>query len=136
MPEERDVQIMIGESNIITITVNEEPLATCSSVDGDCNNNNEASASVSASGGTAPYTYLWSTGATTMSISNLTAGSYSVTVTDANGCTDDCSVTVTVEPCCNVTDGGEIAADQENCGAFDPAAFTSVVLIRQVDLET
>ena len=79
----------VGESNVICVTVNPEPVATCSSTNGDCNNGNSASASVSASGGTAPYTYLWSTGATTMSISNLTAGSYSVTVTDANGCTDD-----------------------------------------------
>jgi hypothetical protein len=38
-------------------------------------------------GGTAPYTYLWSTSATTQSISGLTAGSYNVAVTDAVGCT-------------------------------------------------
>ena len=30
------------------------------------------------------------------------------------------------EPCCNVTDGGEIEGAQENCGPFDPAAITSV----------
>ena len=44
-------------------------------------------ASVAVSGGVTPYSYLWSTSATTASISNLTAGTYSVTVTDANGCT-------------------------------------------------
>lgn len=38
-------------------------------------------------GGGAPYTYLWSTGATSAGISNLTAGQYFVTVTGANGCT-------------------------------------------------
>jgi hypothetical protein len=36
--------------------------------------------------GTPPYTYLWNTGATTMKITGLTAGTYTVTVTDANGC--------------------------------------------------
>jgi hypothetical protein len=38
------------------------------------------------SGGVLPYTYLWSNGATTSSISGLTAGLYSVTVTDGQGC--------------------------------------------------
>ncbi|MGB1318279.1 MAG: hypothetical protein ACPG5W_08735, partial [Flavobacteriales bacterium] len=118
----------VGESNVICVTVNPIPVATCSSVDGDCSNNNEASASVSASGGTAPYAYVWSNGATTASIDGLTAGTYSVTVTDANGCTDDCSVTVAVTPCCNVTEPGEIAANQEECGGFDPARITSVSL--------
>ncbi|HWB62936.1 MAG TPA: T9SS type A sorting domain-containing protein [Chitinophagales bacterium] len=37
--------------------------------------------------GTAPYTYVWNTGATTASISGMGAGSYMVTVTDANNCT-------------------------------------------------
>jgi len=39
------------------------------------------------SGGTAPYIYLWSNGASTSMIQQLTAGIYTVTVTDANGCT-------------------------------------------------
>jgi hypothetical protein len=40
----------------------------------------------SVSGGTAPYTYLWSTGDTTNAITNLSVGTYTVTVTDDNGC--------------------------------------------------
>jgi uncharacterized repeat protein (TIGR03803 family) len=42
--------------------------------------------SVSPFYGATPYTYSWSTGATTSSISGQPAGSYTVTVTDANGC--------------------------------------------------
>ena len=41
---------------------------------------------VTGSGGTAPYTYLWNTGATTSLITNVTNGTYTVTTTDANGC--------------------------------------------------
>lgn len=41
----------------------------------------------SISGGTAPYIYLWSNGATTSSINNLSTGMYSLAVTDANECT-------------------------------------------------
>ncbi|MCC7223750.1 MAG: DUF11 domain-containing protein, partial [Chitinophagales bacterium] len=76
--------------------------ATCSKTDVTTNGGADGTASVSASGGTSPYTYLWNTGATTASISGLTAGTYSVTVTDANGCTDECTTTVQ-EPGCNLT---------------------------------
>lgn len=38
-------------------------------------------------GGQSPYTYLWNTGATSNAVSNLNPGTYSVTVTDASGCT-------------------------------------------------
>jgi hypothetical protein len=48
------------------------------------------------SGGTPNYTYLWNTGATTQSITAGAAGSCSVTVTDANGCTTSCSATLVV----------------------------------------
>jgi len=42
----------------------------------------------SVSGGTAPYTYVWSNASTASSITNLSAGSYSVVVTDATNCTE------------------------------------------------
>jgi len=42
-------------------------------------------------GGTPPYTYLWSNGSNTPTISNLTPGLYCVTITDATGCiASDC----------------------------------------------
>ncbi len=51
-----------------------------------CVQNNGAAISFG-SGGIPPYTYLWNNSATTQSITGLLAGYYSVTVTDANGCT-------------------------------------------------
>lgn len=48
----------------------------------------------STTGGTGPYTYSWSTGHTSASISNLRAGDYTVTATDANGCPTSKTFTV------------------------------------------
>lgn len=59
-----------------------------------CNGGNNGSASVSVTGGTMPYAYLWSNGGTAFVNNNLTVGTYSVTVTDANGCTGTASVTI------------------------------------------
>ena len=60
-----------------------------SSVDSvDCNGSTLGSAaSIQVSGGTPGYTYLWSNNNTTNQISNVLAGTYTVTITDVNGCT-------------------------------------------------
>ena len=55
---------------------------------------NGAATSV-ASGGTSPYSYAWSNGALNSSINTLAAGTYTVTATDANGCTATTSVVIT-----------------------------------------
>jgi len=60
-----------------------------------CFNGSNGTATVNANGGQQPYTYLWSNGATTQTIQNLTAGTYQVTVTTANGCVSNGSVTLT-----------------------------------------
>lgn len=59
-----------------------------------CPGVNNGTANVTVSGGTAPYEYKWSTGATTSAVSNLQPGSYTVTVTDAGGCTGTATTTV------------------------------------------
>lgn len=51
-------------------------------------------ASASGSGGAGPYTYLWSDGSTGSTAVNLVAGTYVVTVTDQNGCTNTASIIV------------------------------------------
>ena len=55
-------------------------------------------------GGTAPFTYDWSNNATTSAISNLTAGSYDVTITDANGCTFNEAYVITEPSAISITD--------------------------------
>ncbi|NLD71800.1 MAG: DUF11 domain-containing protein, partial [Chloroflexi bacterium] len=55
----------------------------------------ESTLTAMATGGTAPLTYAWSTGETTSSIVVDAPGTYTVTVTGANGCTDEDSYTVT-----------------------------------------
>jgi len=52
-------------------------------------------ATVNTLSGTMPYTYLWSNAATSISINNIAAGNYTVTVTDAAGCSVSSSVTIT-----------------------------------------
>ena len=61
--------------------------AGATKVDAKCFNGTDGSVDLSVSGGTSPYTYLWSNNATTQDLSGVAAGVYNVTVTDANGCT-------------------------------------------------
>ncbi len=71
------------------------------------------------SGGTEPYNYLWSNNDTSANISNINSGSYSLTITDANGCSFTKSTyigisslslsTSVVNPTCNGGDDGEIS---------------------------
>jgi hypothetical protein len=70
-------------------------LSTISVVNPTCVNPTGGAIGVGAIGGTGPtYTYNWSTMQTTASISQLPEGTYTVTVTDANSCTDTVSNTI------------------------------------------
>ncbi|MEW6470592.1 MAG: PKD domain-containing protein, partial [Bacteroidota bacterium] len=82
-------------STTVTVTTPNPLTASATGVNVDCFGNLTGSATVTASGGTAPYTYLWNNNGSTASISGLAAGSYSVVITDANGCTTTASVTIT-----------------------------------------
>ncbi len=62
------------------------PSATPSANNVSCNGGNNGSASVSVSGGTTPYSYSWSNSGNGSAISNLTAGTYTVTITDNTSC--------------------------------------------------
>jgi gliding motility-associated-like protein len=79
-----------GLTEIQTYTVTEPPVLNISTTttQATCNGDADGTAEVNPGGGVSPYTYLWdNAGETTQSISGLSAGTYSVTVTDANMCT-------------------------------------------------
>jgi len=81
---------------------------------------NDGSATASPSGGTPPYAFLWSNGKSEQTIAGLTAGMYTVAVTDANGCTAEQTVEV-MEVACNLA--ADLSANNPNCvGAADGAA--------------
>ena len=66
------------QPNSLTVTGTITPLR--------CHNANNAAIALAVQGGTAPYQYLWNTGATTANINNLPTGEYKVKITDAQGC--------------------------------------------------
>lgn len=98
-PGTYDLTVTDANGSVVTLEVFiDEPLlleATAGGTNNLCFGEVNGTASVLAGGGTAPYTYLWSNGATTDEIINLAAGVYTVTVTDANGCTATASYEVT-----------------------------------------
>ncbi len=81
------VTALIAEPLVIAIQTSSTPVL--------CNGQSNGHAEVTVTGGTSPYSYQWNGGLTTAFVNNLTAGAYSVIVTDANNCTSSASVVVT-----------------------------------------
>lgn len=84
--------IIVTEPTMLTDVMNQTNPTTIGGTNG--------SAIANPFGGVSPYTYLWSTGGTTQTISGLSEGVYVVTITDINGCTKVDSVML-LEPPCN-----------------------------------
>ena len=94
-------------------------IVTLSSYNISCNGSNDGSLQSSVSGGTAPYIYSWSNGATTDSIFNLNSGSYTVIVTDNSGCIDSSTFIIT-EPqvfTASLT-GNNLLCNNDNSGSI------------------
>jgi gliding motility-associated-like protein len=64
----------------------------------NCFGSGGGSVEIVAAGGTQPYSYLWSNGATTASVSDLKNQTYYITVTDLNQCTGEFSIEVVKDP--------------------------------------
>lgn len=90
-------------------------LAVSSTANSLCEDGN-GSITVVASGGTPPYNYNWSDGigAAGATVSDLNVGTYSITVTDANNCTDIVNATINLEP---APIGFVNSFDDSDCGA-------------------
>ncbi|MBP8085986.1 MAG: T9SS type A sorting domain-containing protein [Saprospiraceae bacterium] len=93
--------VTVTDNNGITATaqvvITEPPLLEFETPlinDVSCNGESDGSIEADVSGGVSPYTYTWSNGASLPSIFNLSAGTYAVTVTDNNGCTQFASYQV------------------------------------------
>lgn len=105
----------LGCTAAATVSVTEPPALTASvsGVDILCNGGNSGQTTVVAGGGVPTYSYSWSpSGSTSATQTNLTAGCYSVTVTDMNNCSATQSICITepsalsatttvVNPTCN-----------------------------------
>ncbi len=64
----------------------------------DCVNTNSGAINLQVSGGTSPFIYAWSNGATTEDLSNIPAGNYLVSVTDVNGCSKQAQYSINRPP--------------------------------------
>ncbi|WP_407557906.1 hypothetical protein, partial [Winogradskyella sp. 4-2091] len=113
------VDIEITEPDALNLSVTK---VDATSTQG-CDN---GSADASATGGTAPYTYLWSASAsnqTTANATNLPVGDHTVVVTDANDCTTSQTITISCTDDCDiVTNSGTIT--NVLCNGNDTGAAT------------
>ncbi|MBI3502889.1 MAG: gliding motility-associated C-terminal domain-containing protein [Bacteroidetes bacterium] len=119
-------------SSTATITAAASPTVAVSSSPASCSSPT-GSATATVSGGNSPYTYNWSSGATTSAATNLSAGNYSVTVTDNSGCTATATVSVSAigaptvtatfsNPLCNAGTNGTATATVN--GGSSPYTFS------------
>ncbi len=112
------------QSTAFALIVEPAPLTInfVSKVNVSCFGGSNGSVIANPAGGTATFTYLWSNGATTSQISNLSAQTYSVTVTDVNGCDTINSVVIT-EPTILTT---STTSTNETCGSMNDGTATAV----------
>jgi gliding motility-associated-like protein len=90
-----------SNSDTADIAVLLSPLVTVTGASENCNGALDGTATASVTGGSAPYSYIWSNSAIGVVITDLAPGHYSVTVTDTNNCFNvgGTDITASSEPC-------------------------------------
>ncbi|MBK8112538.1 MAG: T9SS type A sorting domain-containing protein [Saprospiraceae bacterium] len=129
--------VTITDKNICTttrqITLNNPAgmsITTAASTNASCLGVANGSATISVTGGTGPYSVMWATGATGLTLNNVTSGSYACTVTDSKQCTAVSSVSIgsnqqatlslvsTTPPTCNGLNNGSITIEAINAAGY------------------
>lgn len=110
-------------STTVTVgSVNGSGTATISQSNIICNGESNGILTVNTSAGTSPFTYTWSSTGIGQTESNLPIGSYTVTITDANGCIITSSATIT-EP--SAISSPTITSTQASCGQSNGSAIAT-----------
>ena len=120
----------------VTVTVNAQPVLTVTPQNPTCYGGNNGKITTTVTGGTPAYTFDWSNDTHSNNAQNLTAGTYSVTVTDGNGChayatditlTDPSQITATksnhVDVDCHGASTGAFTVTASNGTAFDGGQY-------------
>ena len=108
-------------SKVVSVIITQPLLLTsaASGVAPVCFGASTGTGNITANGGTSPYSYNWGGGITAQNPSTLSAGTYIVTVTDANGCTGQSSVSLVSPPAISVTaTGNNVACNGSNTGTI------------------
>ena len=89
-----------------------------------CNGGSTGSIDLTAIGGDPVYNYSWDTGPVSEDLNNITVGTYNVTVTDSNGCSETTSVQITEPPVLNsnLVEVASVNCNGDATGAIDLTA--------------
>ncbi|MBL7818182.1 MAG: gliding motility-associated C-terminal domain-containing protein [Saprospiraceae bacterium] len=114
-----------SRARTINVTNNQIGLAATAIVtDVKCRNDKTGGINITPVGGVGAKTYRWSTGATSQNLTNVAAGRYKVTATDANGCTFSLDTVIT-QPSTVVSFTAEIIA--ETCKDYEDGSIQLAV---------
>jgi hypothetical protein len=113
-------QLGCTATSTVTVGVLPGPVATAQNISNvNCNGGSDGEALAIVTGGTAPYSYQWSpSGGNNATAQNLSAGNYSVLVTDVHGCSSAANVVITESPLITLS----TSSTDANCGQSNGTA--------------